>query len=221
MRNAAWLIWLGEQPADAAWVRCRRVSSAPEIVPGSSGDSTGYSESRSAVAKHLGLGRRRATSKAPLRRERTLRSILQSSSYGVPAPCCIDLHGGSAATQRIALNCIGRAVVRVLGGRHQVGPCGSAAVFPTELHEQGISGLTGDDALPFVCELGIANFATGVVGTASRAVPSFVLPTAISAWIFCGVAGVRHLGGQRQNEGPEHRDGQRPFCLRGSGRLCR
>jgi hypothetical protein len=49
---------------------------------------------------------------------------------------------------------------------------------------------------------GIANFATGVVGTASLAVPSFVLPTAISAWIFCGVAGVRHMAdrGRTKNQ---------------------
>jgi hypothetical protein len=44
-----------------------------------------------------------------------------------------------------------------------------------------------------VRELGIANFATGVVGTASLVVPSFVLPIAISAGIFYGIAGFRHL----------------------------
>jgi hypothetical protein len=49
------------------------------------------------------------------------------------------------------------------------------------------------DVLPLVRELGVANFAAGVVGVASLAAPSFVLPAAISAAIFYGVAGVRHV----------------------------
>ena len=49
------------------------------------------------------------------------------------------------------------------------------------------------DVLPLVRELGVANFAAGVVGVASLAMPSFVLPSALSATIFYGVAGVRHV----------------------------
>ena len=50
----------------------------------------------------------------------------------------------------------------------------------------------GDDALPIVRELGVANVATGVVGLLSLAAPSFTLPVAISAAIFYGAAGFRH-----------------------------
>jgi hypothetical protein len=49
------------------------------------------------------------------------------------------------------------------------------------------------DALPLVRELGIANLATGVVGLASLLQPTFVLPVAISAAIFYGIAGLRHI----------------------------
>ncbi|BCW89743.1 hypothetical protein sos41_29100 [Alphaproteobacteria bacterium SO-S41] len=52
---------------------------------------------------------------------------------------------------------------------------------------------TSPDVLPLVRELGVANFAAGVVGVASLAAQSFVLPSAISAAIFYGVAGVRHI----------------------------
>jgi hypothetical protein len=56
-----------------------------------------------------------------------------------------------------------------------------------------IFGMTSDEALPPVRELGAANFATAVVGLLSIAIPSFTLPIAISAMIFYGVAGVRHI----------------------------
>ena len=61
-----------------------------------------------------------------------------------------------------------------------------------------IFGLRSDDALPIVRELGIANFATGIIGALALAKPSFVLSVAISAAIFYGLAGVRHaLGTER------------------------
>ena len=53
--------------------------------------------------------------------------------------------------------------------------------------------MSGDDALPLVRELGVANLTTGIVGLASLAAPSFVLPVAISAGLFYGIAGVRHI----------------------------
>jgi hypothetical protein len=58
---------------------------------------------------------------------------------------------------------------------------------------EDIFGIANDEVLPLVRELGVANFATGVVGVASLVRPSFVLPVAISAGIFYGVAGIRHL----------------------------
>ncbi len=42
-------------------------------------------------------------------------------------------------------------------------------------------------------ELGVANFATGVVGVISLAKPGFALPVAIAATIFYGIAGIRHV----------------------------
>jgi hypothetical protein len=56
-----------------------------------------------------------------------------------------------------------------------------------------------DDALPLVRELGIANFAAGTVGILSLLRPDFVLPPAIAAAIFYGVAGFRHAQQPRRN----------------------
>jgi len=52
---------------------------------------------------------------------------------------------------------------------------------------------TSDDVLPIVRELGLANFSAGVVALLSLPMRSFVLPAAIFAAIFYGVAGVRHF----------------------------
>jgi hypothetical protein len=56
---------------------------------------------------------------------------------------------------------------------------GLRQLFQPSFTSRETFGVTGDDALPFVRELCIANFATVVVGTASLAVPGFVLPIAI------------------------------------------
>ena len=64
--------------------------------------------------------------------------------------------------------------------------------FQPEFTARDIFKLANNDALPIVRELGIANFAAGVVGALSIAEPSFVLPVAISAALFYGLAGVRH-----------------------------
>jgi hypothetical protein len=62
--------------------------------------------------------------------------------------------------------------------------------------------IASGEALPLIQELGVANFAAGVVGLASILEPSFVLPAAISATIFYGVAGFRHIAerGKSPNE---------------------
>jgi hypothetical protein len=62
-----------------------------------------------------------------------------------------------------------------------------------------IFGIKGDDSLPLVRELGIANLATGTVGILSLLRPDFVLPVAIAAAIFYGVAGVRHAAERTRN----------------------
>ena len=67
--------------------------------------------------------------------------------------------------------------------------------FQPRFTSEQIFGINSDEVLPLVRELGLANFATGVVGIASLAKPSFTLPMAIVAGIFYGMAGIRHLFG--------------------------
>lgn len=59
-----------------------------------------------------------------------------------------------------------------------------------------------DEAYPVVRELGIANFAVGVLGVSSLWAPSFVLPVAIAGAIFYGMAGAQHVG-QKDKSGNE------------------
>jgi hypothetical protein len=65
--------------------------------------------------------------------------------------------------------------------------------FQPRFTSEEIFGIKSDDVLPIVRELGIANFATGTAGLLSIVRPSFVLPVAIAAAIFYGIAGVRHV----------------------------
>lgn len=53
--------------------------------------------------------------------------------------------------------------------------------------------IEGDGVLLVVRELGIANFCAGIVGVLSLLYPAFVLPSAIYAAIFYGIAGFRHI----------------------------
>jgi hypothetical protein len=74
--------------------------------------------------------------------------------------------------------------------------------FQPRFTAEKIFNIRGNDALPVIRELGVANFATGVAGMASLGKPSFILPVAITAAIFYGIAGIRHLadGGRTANE---------------------
>jgi hypothetical protein len=65
--------------------------------------------------------------------------------------------------------------------------------FQPRFTVEEIFGTRSDEALPFVRELGIANFAAGAVGVLSIVQPSFILPVAIIAALFFGIAGIRHL----------------------------
>jgi hypothetical protein len=58
---------------------------------------------------------------------------------------------------------------------------------------QQIFHIEGDGVLAVVRELGIANFCAGVVGVLSLLYPAFVLPSALYAAIFYGIAGIRHI----------------------------
>jgi hypothetical protein len=71
--------------------------------------------------------------------------------------------------------------------------------FQPRFTAEKIFGITSDDPLPFVRELGIANFSTGVAGVLSLWSPAFVLPLAIIAAIFYGIAGVRHAMQKHRN----------------------
>jgi hypothetical protein len=62
-----------------------------------------------------------------------------------------------------------------------------------------IFGIKGDDALPLVRELGLANVATGLVGILSLFEPQFALPVAIAATIFYGGAGIGHVAKAHRN----------------------
>jgi hypothetical protein len=64
--------------------------------------------------------------------------------------------------------------------------------FDPRFTAEQIFEIHNDDALPLVRELGVANLAAGTVGILSLLRPDFVLPSAIAAAIFYGVAGFRH-----------------------------
>ena len=69
---------------------------------------------------------------------------------------------------------------------------------PTFTAEQ-IFHVSSNDILPVVRELGAANLAIGAAGIASLAEPSFVLPVALIAAIFYGIAGIRHAMAPKRN----------------------
>jgi hypothetical protein len=81
----------------------------------------------------------------------------------------------------------------------RLGTAGLRQFFQPRFTSAQILGIKGDDAVPLVRELGIANFALGVVAVASLANPSFVLPSAIAAAIFYGVAGAQHVARKERN----------------------
>jgi len=71
--------------------------------------------------------------------------------------------------------------------------------FQPEFTAKQIFQSSSPDVLPLVRELGVANFSASVVALLSLGMPSFVLPAAISAGIFYGVAGVRHIMGRHRS----------------------
>jgi hypothetical protein len=79
-------------------------------------------------------------------------------------------------------------VVRLLVGR---GSSSARRPAPVLSAEQ-IFGIKTKEPLPIVRELGMANFSLGATGALSLARPDFVLPVAIVAAIFYGLAGLGH-----------------------------
>jgi hypothetical protein len=68
---------------------------------------------------------------------------------------------------------------------------GLRQLFQPRFTAEEVLGIRGAEALLLVQELGAANLATGLVGIASVARPGFVLPVAIIAAVFYGIAGIR------------------------------
>jgi len=69
---------------------------------------------------------------------------------------------------------------------------GLRQIFQPRFTAEQILGIRSENSLLFVRELGAANLGAGIVGIASLAKPSFVLPAAIAAAVFFGIAGIRH-----------------------------
>jgi hypothetical protein len=66
-------------------------------------------------------------------------------------------------------------------------------LFQPEFTARNIFKIERADALPLVREIGAGNFALGAVGVVSLWRPDFILPIALAAAIFYGIAGFRHL----------------------------
>jgi hypothetical protein len=65
--------------------------------------------------------------------------------------------------------------------------------FQPSFTARQIFHIEGDGVLAVVRELGISNFCAGIVGVLSLLYPAFVLPVAVYAAIFYGIAGLRHI----------------------------
>jgi hypothetical protein len=66
---------------------------------------------------------------------------------------------------------------------------------------QAIFGITSDDPLPFIREIGMANIAMGVIGIIAGFAADFVLPAAIAGGPYYAQAGIGHVlhgGGNAQ-----------------------
>lgn len=70
---------------------------------------------------------------------------------------------------------------------------GARQLFQPGFTARHIFKIEGSDAFPLVREIGASNLALGAVGVASLWRPDFVLPVALAAAIFYGIAGFRHL----------------------------
>jgi hypothetical protein len=69
---------------------------------------------------------------------------------------------------------------------------GARQIFQPRFTAEKIFQTKSEAVLPFVSELGVANLAHGIVGLAVLFRTDFILPVALMAAIFYGVAGIRH-----------------------------
>ena len=68
--------------------------------------------------------------------------------------------------------------------------------FQPRFTAEQIFEIKGNEALPIVRELGLANLSMGLLGILSLLVPAFVLPAAIVGGLFYGFAGINHMAHQ-------------------------
>lgn len=61
------------------------------------------------------------------------------------------------------------------------------------LTSEGIFGITSDEPLPFVRELGMANVSMGLIGLITPFVADFILPAAIVSGLYYLQAGIGHI----------------------------
>ncbi len=76
---------------------------------------------------------------------------------------------------------------------------GIKQILQPEFTAKTIFEIEDPGATKVVSELGIANFAMGLLGLASLYFSSWTMPAAVAGVIFYGFAGIRHLGNQKRN----------------------
>ncbi len=126
-------------------------------------------------------------------------AVVALTMFILPAASILIEH--AAHPERALMLLVGRWFV-FWGVGVRLGLAGARQLIQPAFTAREIFHMQGDEALVLVQELGIANLCAAVVALASIAAPSFVLPAALSAAIFYGVAGVRHMfeTGRSRNE---------------------
>lgn len=105
----------------------------------------------------------------------------------------ISILGDSAAHPSVSLWLLVGKWFVFWGVGARLGLAGGRQVLQPAFTAKEIFHMDSDEALPLVRELGIANGATALVALFSLFAPTFVVPVAISAAMFYGAAGVRHV----------------------------
>ncbi|TAL76782.1 MAG: hypothetical protein EPN75_13835 [Beijerinckiaceae bacterium] len=81
----------------------------------------------------------------------------------------------------------------------RLGLAGVRQLVQPSFTAEHIFHISSDEALPLVRELGVANISIAVVALLSLAISTFVIPAALYAVIFYGIAGIRHVAEQNRS----------------------
>jgi hypothetical protein len=76
---------------------------------------------------------------------------------------------------------------------------GLRQIIQPRFTSEHIFGIAGDDPLPFVRELGMANIAMGTVGLLSLPFPVFLLPGAVACGLYYALAAGGHVVSKHRN----------------------